>query len=58
MSDSLALEPMPLSDTEAKQPNTRTGFAAMFKAALESLVAAERPRFADNEPLLYRFPPI
>jgi hypothetical protein len=58
MSDVLALEPSPLPDVEAVKQERKTGFGAMFKAVLESLVAAQRSRFNDSEPLLYRFPPL
>lgn len=56
MSDSLALDVSPLREDKASKPTT--GLAAMFKAAMESLVAAQRPRFENTDPLLYRFPPL
>jgi hypothetical protein len=55
MSDILTLEPLPDSKG-ATAP--RTGFVAMFKAAMESLVRAQRQQYDDGEPLQYRFPPL
>jgi hypothetical protein len=57
MSDFLAGETLPLvNETTKNAPPSR--FVAAFKAMMESLVAAQRGRFSDNEPLLYRFPPL
>jgi hypothetical protein len=57
MSDSLVLKPA-MPDAAAVKSAPRAGFVAMFKAALESLVAAQSQRFEGTEPLSYRFPPI
>ena len=57
MSNTLALDPSPAAETAAARP-ARRGFAAVFMAALESLVAAQSRRFENTEPLSYRFPPI
>lgn len=58
MSECLALEPSTTADERTSNPAPRRGFAALFKAALESLVTAQTRRFEDTEPLLYRFPPV
>jgi hypothetical protein len=55
MSESISFEPLPMHG--AKQ-TPRVGFVALFKAALESLVAAQRSRFEVEGPLMYRFPPL
>jgi hypothetical protein len=55
MSDILTLEPLPASKGAAAP---RSGFVAMFKAAMESLVRAQRQQYDDGEPLQYRFPPL
>jgi hypothetical protein len=57
MSDSLVLKPATPNAVAVKSA-PRAGFVAMFKAALESLVAAQSQRFEGTEPLSYRFPPI
>jgi hypothetical protein len=58
MSECLALDPAPRPDEVTTKPAPSTGIGAMFKAALESLVAAHSRQFEDTDPLVYRFPPI
>jgi hypothetical protein len=52
MSNSLALEASPVADENAK------GRAGLFRRLMEALVASQRRRFEDCDPLLYRFPPL
>jgi hypothetical protein len=58
MSECLALDPSPLPGEAATKPAPRMNFGAMFKAVLESLVAAQTRRFESAGPLMYRFPPL
>lgn len=58
MSNSLTVDPSPRLNAEKANVQPRRGIIAMFKAALEALVNAQRGRFEDSDPLLYRFPPI
>ena len=58
MSNSLTLGPSPHPNAEQANVRPRRGIGAMFMAALEALVKAQRGRFEDGDPLLYRFPPI
>jgi hypothetical protein len=57
MSDSLALASSPLPNQAKAKPALRARFASALKAALESLVAAQRNRFEGSEAAFYRFPP-
>jgi hypothetical protein len=58
MFDSVALYPSALRPESAAKPAQRKGFAAMFKAVLESLVKANSNRFDETETAFYRFPPV
>ena len=58
MSDSLALDPSPLPAERTTKLTHRFSLATMFKAAMESLVAAHSHRFEDSERLFYRYPPV
>jgi hypothetical protein len=58
MSQSFALDPSPLPREQTVPPKSHAGLGAWFGRVLESLVAAQRRRFEDTDPLLYRFPPL
>ena len=54
MSNSITLNPLPRTDA----PASRRGLVAMFKAVLESLVAAQTRQLDQTGALMYRFPPL
>jgi hypothetical protein len=56
MSESLALDPSPLPGERTTKPAAK--FGAMFKAVLESMVAAQTRQIDATGPLMYRYPPI
>jgi hypothetical protein len=58
MSNSLAAESLSHLDEKPAKHTAAAGVARWFKAAMESLVAAQRTRFEDTDPALYRFPPL
>jgi hypothetical protein len=58
MSESLALDPSPLPGERTTKPAAKFGFGAMFKAVLESMVAAQTRQIDATGPLMYRYPPI
>jgi hypothetical protein len=58
MSDSLTLDPSPVPDEKQVKATPRTGLRAMFSAAMESLVAAQRQRFDEQEQYVLRYPPL
>jgi hypothetical protein len=58
MSDSLALDPSSQTNEHTTLPARRFSFGAMFRAAMESLVAAHGRQFENSEPLFYRYPPV
>jgi hypothetical protein len=58
MSQSFALDPSPLPGEHTVTAKSRAGLGAWFGRVLASLVAAQRQRFEDTDPLLYRFPPL
>jgi len=57
MSDSLALQSSPLPNQAKAKPTLGARFTAVFVAALESLVSAQRKRFDGSDPVFYRYPP-
>jgi hypothetical protein len=58
MSDSLALDPSPLPNERTTRPTHRFSLGAIFRNAMESLVAAHSRQFENSEPLFYRYPPV
>jgi hypothetical protein len=58
MSQSFALDPSPLSGEHAATAKPRASLGGWFGRLLESLVAAQRQRFEDTDPQMYRFPPL
>jgi hypothetical protein len=58
MSDSLALDPSPRTSEQAARPTQRFSLGAMFRNAMDSLVAAHGRQFENSEPTFYRYPPI
>jgi hypothetical protein len=58
MFDSIALFPLALRPEAAAEKPPRKGLAAMFAAAMESLVQANSRGFEDIESAWYRYPPI
>jgi hypothetical protein len=57
MSTSVALDPAPLPNKDGAKVASRRGFGAVFRAAMEALVASQSRRFENSEPLFYRLPP-
>jgi hypothetical protein len=58
MSDSLALNHSPRTDEHSTKPAHRFSLGAMFRNAMEALVASHSRQFENSEPLFYRYPPI
>ena len=58
MSNSLTLDPSPVPDEKQVKATPRTSLRAIFSAAMESLVAAHRQRFDDEEQYVCRYPPL
>jgi|HubBroStandDraft_2_1064218.scaffolds.fasta_scaffold2699757_1 hypothetical protein len=56
MSDSMVIEPTRRTDESTGKSRGHIG--AWFTSLLESLVSAQRQRFEDSDPLLYRYPPL
>ena len=58
MSDSAVTTAPRRQSSTAEGFHPLRSFVVVFKAALESLVRSQRDRFADTEPMLYKFPPL
>jgi len=58
MSNSLTLDPSSVPAEKQVKPTPRTGLGAIFSAAMESLVAAHRQPFDDQEQYVLRYPPL
>ena len=58
MSDNLTPESRPATDEAVSKSTSRAGLGGLLKGALESLVTAQHRSAGDNDPLLFRFPPV
>jgi hypothetical protein len=57
MSDSLALSSTPLPHQAKAKLTLGARFTAALAGFMESLVSAQRKRFEDSDPMLYKYPP-